>query len=38
MELSDDLDLSDGGKTRLMALLGRAEGIERYRRSSEGRT
>ena len=38
MELSDDSDLSGGGKRRLMALLGRAEEIERYRRSSEGRT
>ena len=33
--VSDDSDLLDGGKTRLMALLGRAEGIERYRKGSE---
>ena len=35
MEFSDDSDLSDISKTRLKALLGRAKGIERYRRSSE---
>ena len=37
-ELSDDSDLPDGGKTRLVALLGRTQGIERYRkRTEEGR-
>ena len=37
-ELSDDSDLPDKGKTRLVALLGRAQEIERYRkRTEEGR-
>ena len=37
-ELSDDSDLPGGSKTRLEALLGSAEGIERYRkRTEEGR-
>ena len=34
-ELSEDSDLPDGGKTRFVALLGRAEGIERYRKRTE---
>ena len=36
--VSDDSDLPGGSKTRLEALLGSAEGIERYRkRTEEGR-
>ena len=33
--VSDDSDLSDGGKTRLVALLGSAEEIERYRKRTK---